>query len=146
MRKEKVARKGVFFEAVLGKNKTEIRNKEVFLFLVYCDAWLPFEFNAVKAGWRPVFSHSCARLLRRGRRELSATWFGYGKTSGLSRKSGGLFVVSCRLFAESCLLSFPSSLHASRIAVLLARCTRSSTRTQSISDYFLHLSPSFVSC
>ena len=102
----------MFFEVVLDKNKTKIRNKEVFLFLVCCDAWLPFEFNAVKASWRPVFSHSCTRVLRCGRRELSATWFGDKKTSGLSRKSGGLFAVSCQLFAESSLLSFPSSLHA----------------------------------
>ena len=136
----------MFFEVVLDKNKTKNRNKEVFLFLVCCDAWLPFEFNAVKASRRPVFSHSCTRVLRCGRRELSATWFGDKKTSGLSRKSGGLFAVSCQLFAESSLLSFPSSLHAPRIAVLLARCTRSGTRTQSISDFFLPPSPSLVRC
>lgn len=100
------------FEAVLGKNKTKIRNKEVFLLAVCCDAWLSFEFDAVKASRRPVFSHSCTRVLRCSRWELPATRFEDKKTSGLSRKSGGLFAVSCQLFAESCLLSFPSSLHA----------------------------------
>ena len=136
----------MFFEVVLDKNKTKIRNKEVSLFLVCCDAWLPFEFNAVKASRRPVFSHSCTRVLRCGRRELPATRFGDKKTSGLLPKNGGLFVVSCQLFAESSLLPFSSSFHAPRIAVLLARCTRSGTRTQSISDIFLPPSPSLARC